>query len=205
MTSPTTTSAYNYDNSAQRWRDSTNGRFVSSDNVNAEMQRHQSGTYSTLDSLTRQLYAGQIDVSQWQVAVASELKDAHIAQAMFGAGGRANMGFAEFGRVGQTLREQYGFLNQFAADIAAGKVSEAQALARIKMYGNATQQSYWAEYVEENRNKKFYYRLHPAEHCSDCIARALGNPYMKDTLQGYPGDGSTKCGANDACTLEAEE
>lgn len=204
MTSPILTSTYNYDNRAERWRDSASGRFVSNDNVTAEMQRHQTATYSTLEGLTNQLYAKQISLAEWQLGVAAELKDAHLAQAMFGAGGRANMGFREFGRVGQTLREQYGFLNNFAADIAAGKVSQAQALARIRQYGSASQQSYWAEYAEANNGKQFYYVLHPAEHCPDCLARVAGNPYTKDTLQGYPGDGSTRCGPYDACTLEAK-
>jgi hypothetical protein len=201
MTSPILTSTYNYDKRSERWRNSSTGRFVSNDAVVGEMRRHQTATYGTLDSLTKQLYAGQINVGQWQVAVASELKDAHLAQAMFGAGGRRNMGFAEFGRVGQTLREQYGFLDRFAQEIAAGKISEAQALARIEMYGDASQQSYWAEYAERSSGL-LYYRLNPAEHCSDCIAREAGNPYTKETLRGYPGDGSTKCKTRDKCTIE---
>src|SRR5689334_8348422 len=118
MTSPILDSTFNFDNRSQRWRDSTTGRFVSSDAVNAEMFRHSDATHATLEGLTRQLYAGDINLARWQVAVASELKDAHLAQAMFAVGGRDNMGFAEFGRVGQTLREQYGYLNTFAEQIA---------------------------------------------------------------------------------------
>lgn len=205
MTSPILTAQYNYDNSAQRWRNSSDGRFVSHGSVVDEMRVHQQATHSTLEALTNQLYNGQINLSRWQIAVASELKDAHLAQAIFGAGGRANMGFAEFGRVGQTLREQYAFLNNFAQQIADGKVSLNQALARINMYGNAIQQSYWAEYAQANKEKKFKYVLHPAEHCDTCVARAAGNPYTFDNLQGYPGDGSTKCKANDMCTLEVDE
>lgn len=205
MTSPILTSVYNYDNSTQRWRNADNGRFVAHSNVVDEMRAHQLATHSTLESLTRQLYSGNINLAQWQIATASELKDAHLAQAIFGAGGRVNMDFAAFGRVGQTLREQYGFLNNFANEIAAGNVSEAQALARIKMYGNAVQQSYYAEYAEQNKGtgKKFYYDLQIGENCVTCIARSAGNPYEYDNLQGYPGDGSTICKANDLCILEA--
>jgi hypothetical protein len=144
LTSPILTSAYNYDNSAQRWRNSSDGRFVSHSSVVDEMRVHQQATYAALEGATRQLYAGRINVAQWQLITAQEIKDAHLAQGIFGAGGRANMDFAAWGRVGQTLREQCGFLDNFARQIAAGHITEAQALARMKMYGNATQQSYYA-------------------------------------------------------------
>lgn len=111
------------------------------------------------------------------------------------------MGFAEFGRVGQTLREQYAFLNKFAADIAAGRVSEAQALARIKMYGNACQQSYWAEYAERSTGL-INWKISPAENCPNCLSNMAGSPYTKETLPNYPGDGSTQCKANCKCYLE---
>jgi hypothetical protein len=202
MTSPTIlTSAYNFDNRAQRWRDSASGKFLSNDSVFEEMFRHSDATHSTLEALTRQLYAGDISLSQWQIAVASELKDAHLAQSMFAVGGRVNMGFAEFGRVGQTLREQYGFLSQFADDIAAGKVSEAMALSRINMYGNAATQSYWSEYAKASTGL-IDWRLGVAEHCGDCVSIANGSPYTEASLPAYPCDGSTKCLSNCKCTLE---
>lgn len=201
MTSPILNSTFNFDNRSQRWRDSISGKFVANATIVSEMRHQQVATHSTLESLTKELYSGNISLANWQVAVASELKDAHLAQAMFAVGGRDNMGFAEFGRVGQTLREQYGFLDKFAQDITSGTVSEAQALARIKQYGNASQQSYWGEYIEASTGL-FDYVLHPAEHCGDCVARAAGNPYTKETMQGIPGDGSTKCKANDMCTIE---
>jgi hypothetical protein len=194
-----------YDDRAKRWRDSANGQFIPYQSIVDEMRVHQTATYSTLENLTKQLYAGEIPLARWQAGIALELKDAHVALSVFGAGGRANMNQAAFGRVGQTLREQYRFLNDFASDIQKGLVSERQALARIKQYGNAAQQSYYAEYAAQNRNsgKLYYYELHPAEHCIDCIARSAGNPYTYDNLVGYPGDGSTRCRGNDACTLEA--
>lgn len=201
MTSPILTSQYNFDNASQRWRDSVTGRYVPKAQVVDEMRVHQEATYSTLRGLTQQLYDGRIGLAQWQIATASEIKDAHLALAMFGAGGRANMGNAEWGRVGQTLKEQYRFLANFANEIASGNVSLAQALNRIEMYGDASQQSYWAEWSQK-RKGLIYYRLHPAEHCSDCVARAAGNPYTRENLQGYPGDGSTKCGPRDKCTME---
>lgn len=205
MTTPTRDSTYNYDNATQRWRNSLNGQFVSNESVVAEMRRHQEATFTQLESLTNRLYNREISLAQWQLGTAAELKDAHLAQALFGAGGRQNMDFSKWGRVGQTLREQYAYLNRFAQDIADGKVSQAQALARIRQYGKVSQVSYWNEFAVQNKGKQFNYHLNPAEHCHPCIARVAGNPYTYETLQGIPGDGSTPCRGNDACTLEVED
>ena len=200
MTTPDIT-RYRYNNNAQRWVSTTSGRFVSNDEVNGEMRRHQEATFSTLDGLTRQLYGGNITLEQWQLAVASELKDAHLAQSMFAVGGKANMTQANYGRVGGVLADEYRYLSRFAYSIANGTVSEAQALARIRQYGRATQQSYWREFALESR-AQFRWQLNPAEHCGDCVALSAGGPYTADTLPTYPGAGDTACRGNCNCTLE---
>jgi hypothetical protein len=203
MTSPTIlTSAYNFDNRAQRWCDSATGKFLSNDSVFEEMFRHSDATHSTLESLTRSLYSGDISLSQWQIAVASELKDAHLAQSMFAVGGRANMGFAEFGRVGQTLREQYGFLSQFADDIAAGKVSEAMALSRIAHFGDSAKQSYWNEYADKSTGLiDWILGAFDERNCNLCPQYAANSPYTKETLPARPADGTTPCKGRCRCTL----
>ena len=194
---------YNYSNQAQRWRDADTGRFVSNEAVNQQMVNLQEGTYSTLDSLTRRLYSGQINVSQWQIGVASELKDAHLAQSMFAVGGRNNMTQANFGRVGGVLADEYRYLDNFARQIANGEISKAQALARIRQYGNATQQSYWREYAQVTpSNEQIYWRLNPADHCADCVSLAGGSPYTLANLPTFPGAGETICRGNCKCELE---
>jgi hypothetical protein len=194
---------YAYNNTAQRWFDTATGQFASEVAVTEEMRLHQTATYNVLDNVTRQLYAGQLTLEQWQIATAMELKDAHLAQAMFAVGGKRNMTQANYGRVGGTLANEYRFLDNFASEIAKGSVSEAQALARIKQYGNATQQSYWREY--KLVSEVIYWNLHPAEHCGDCLSLAGGSPYKPKDLGQVPGDGNTQCRGNCQCTLSREE
>lgn len=194
---------YAYNNTAQRWFDTATGKFVSETAVVDEMRVHQQATYNVLDNVTRQLYAGQLTLEQWQIAAAYELKDAHLAQAMFAVGGKRNMTQANYGRVGGTLADEYRYLANFASEIAAGSVSEAQALARIRQYGNATQASYWREY--RNATKELvYWNLNPAEHCGDCLSLAGGSPYKPNELSHVPGDGNTQCRGNCKCTLSRE-
>lgn len=196
---------YNYSNLTNRWRDATTGQFVSETVVINEMRLHQQATYSTLENLTNSLYSGQISVSQWQIGIASELKDAHLAQSIFAVGGKANMTAANYGRVGGVLADEYRYLTRFAQQIANGQISQAQALARIRQYGNATQQSYYREYAQATPdNEVIHWDLNPAEHCGDCLDLNSGSPYTSATLPTVPGAGNTQCRGNCKCTLRRE-
>jgi hypothetical protein len=119
---------------------------------------------------------------------------------MFAVGGKANMTQANYGRVGGTLADEYRYLTNFANDILAGRVSEAQALARIQQYGNATQQSYWREW--STTRKLVNWHVNPGESCGGCLDMEAQNPHNPDTMDKYPGSGATECRGNCNCTLE---
>lgn len=195
---------YRYNNTYGKWETPT-GQFISNDAVIAEMRVHQEVTVQAIQDYTNQLYSGAINVSQWQVAVASELKDSHLAQAMFAVGGKGNMTQANYGRVGGTLADEYRYLSNFASDIVAGRVSEAQAVARVAQYGQATQQSYHREFVEATPDGMvIYWNLNPADHCGDCVSLASGSPYSPGDLPTVPGAGATECRGNCKCELHRE-
>ena len=195
---------YAYNNTAQRWFDTASGKFVSESAVVDEMRLHQQATYNVLDNATRQLYAGQLSLEQWQLVVAAELKDAHLAQAMFAVGGKRNMTAENWGRVGGVLADEYRYLSQFAIDIQNG-YSEAQALARIKQYGNATQASYWREYKLVTKTQIWWTLGTTEKHCGECPKLAAASPYKPDELNQVPGDGNTPCRGNCDCTLSRAE
>ncbi len=217
---------FNFDDVEQRWREillvggliainqqtsgTSQGQLVPETAVIEEMRVHQLSTFDVLQMLTNQLYSGGISIPEWQIGVASELKDGHLAQSMFAVGGRANMTSVEFGRVGGTLSSEYRHLNAFAEGIANGTVSEAQALARVNQYGRATQQSYWSErtLIMANRGRMVNWVLHPAEHCEaslgflGCVDLAADSPHDPNELTVFPGSGDTTCRGNCNCTLE---
>ena len=141
-------------------------------------------TVDALTRLTERLYSGQINLVQWSLGVAGELKDAHIANALIGAGADS-MNLGQLARTGGTLADEYRHLFEFAKGIADGSVSEAQALARVAQYGKATQQDYWREYAQ-------------AQEKLDAWA---GLPVLTQS----PGDGGTQCRGNCNCTLGSQE
>lgn len=83
------------------------------------------------------------------------------------------MGSAEYGRIGQRLRAEYAYLQQFAADLMAGRISGAMALARVQLYGESIRGSYWegTSIRQEQQGYSLMRRiLDPqANHCQDCL------------------------------------
>jgi hypothetical protein len=170
---------YVYNPIAKLWRTLT-GAPVPDQTVQREIDRLRAAAADTLVGLTADLFAGALELDEWQAAVATTLKLAHLAQAVFARGGRANMGPEEFGRVGGHLADEFRHLMRFAEGIQNGSVTEAQALYRIRMYANATQQSYLREWAIQRRNPAW-----------DGLPR----------LNQVPRDGKTKCRGNCNCEL----
>lgn len=170
-----------WDRVSRVWRTPSGGTAATADEV-----AHLAGvTQANMERLTRRLQAGELNLSQWQLGMAAEIKDASLAQAMLAHGGRAGLrGIAVRRRVRDVVRGQLDFLSRFARDIAEGRVTEGQAVTRARMYGSATTQNYWNEYARQ-RGKREWAHL----------------PQLPTT----PRAGDTQCRVNCKCTLEERE
>jgi len=151
----------------------------------------------------KRLTDGRISLPEFQRQMRKEIKDAWRTQYLLGRGGRGQMTQADWGRIGGRLQFQYARLNQFAADIAADTMTEAQIQARAALYSGAnrtalydgtTQRMQGAGKEEERRV------LNPAEHCPDCTGFAARGWVPIGTLP-EPGQQSV-CLTNCKCTKE---
>jgi len=158
---------------------------------------------ANIDDLATRLIDGRLSLPAWQQQMARELKDAHIVSLHVGRGGQAVTTFADYGRVGRLLRDEYQLLQQFATEIYNGNLSPAQIRVRAALYGANVRQSYWtgqtaahveAEYGEERR------LLAPADHCAQCPDYAALGWQPIGTLP-EPGE-ACDCGANCKCEKE---
>jgi hypothetical protein len=167
--------AWSYDRNTGRYRDEK-GRFLSQKAVEALVESRIGKLDSTLKRTTRSLVDGGISLDQWQTSVREAIKAAHIQAAIIGYGGRGEMGSAEYGRVGQKLREEYRFLQGFARDLLDGRVSSPMALARIGLYAQSVRGSFLQGEELRKQQQGFSLmrrRLDPqAQHCDDCLAFA---------------------------------
>jgi len=131
-----------------------------------------------IGNMANQLMGGDISLQQWTLNFREELKTTYINQYLAGRGGLEAMTQADWGSIGGMLQNQYRYMNNFAADIAAGRLSPAQVEARMRLYTNSATQSF-------ERGK----------------SRAMGVP----TMPQYPGDGSTRCRSNCKCNWNIVE
>lgn len=97
------------------------------------------------------------------------------------------------------IEKQLKYLDGFAADLKAGKLTMAQAAARADLYAGAVRGGFYAARYPglnqvpgdgstpclgnckcslEARDDGVYWVLHPAEHCDGCMSMAAGSPYQ---------------------------
>lgn len=174
-------SQFTWSEAAQRWFQRGRRGAVSDLTIRNEMLRHTQASASYMETLTNQLYSGQLTGEQWRIAMASELKNTHGGLSMFANGGRDQMTPQAWGRVGGNLRTEYRNLQTFADQIAAGEVPQGSAVMRSKQYAQAGQQAYWRE-----------------RSAQDVFNQQTGLPVLNQV----PGDGQTRCHGNCGCHLQ---
>ena len=194
--------AWSYDRNTGRYRDER-GKFLSQASVQKLVDGRIDKLEASLKRFTRMLSNGSITLDQWQGSVREAIKAAHIQAAIIGHGGKAGMGSAEYGRVGQRLRLEYDFLANFASDLLGGRVSAPMALARVGLYAQSIRGSYWlgAEIRQQEQGYSLMRRIldDQAKHCEDCLRYAARGtvPIGSAPLPGQ----RCECGARCRCSV----
>jgi hypothetical protein len=194
--------AWSYDRNTGRYRDER-GKFLSQASVQKLIDGRIDKLEASLKRFTRMLSNGSITLDQWQGSVREAIKAAHIQAAIIGHGGKAGMGSAEYGRVGQRLRLEYDFLANFASDLLGGRVSAPMALARIGLYAQSVRGSYWlgAEIRQQEQGYSLMRRIldEQAKHCEDCLRYAARGVVPIGSVP-LPGQ-RCECGARCRCSV----
>lgn len=163
---------YSYDSSTYRYRDKQTGRFVSDDTLRSLVGQYQEARHEIARSVASRLANGKMSPAQMVDTMRGALRDTYTAAYMAARGGRNAMTQSDWGQLGQMLKKQYGYLNDFAAEVAAGQLSEAQIAARATLYFNSATQAYF---------------------------RGITALHDGLDLPAQPGDGSTPCRTNCKC------
>lgn len=165
-----------WDSKSGRYRYTDTGRFLSREAFLSITRRQISYSEKQLESLNTQLIKGELSLRRWQVETAEALKSLHLRQAILTKGGVDRMTDADYLRVGRSLRSEYKYLQNFAKDVKAGKLSEAQLRARSKLYlENSRGQVHRFEAVAaKEKGYQFMQRFlgRTDRHCSDCVGYA---------------------------------
>lgn len=148
-----------------------NGRFISRNSVLAILGQYLAFTDPIYAILNRYV-TGSISANVFIRLVKQEVKNAAIVAYIVGRGGRSQMTQADWGRVGNVIKEQYKFLDKMLLDLP--NISEGQLRYRLAMYLNSTREAF------ERANE---------------IAQGL----PPNSLPAYPGSGDTICLTNCKC------
>jgi hypothetical protein len=165
---------------AKRYYNTETGRFLSKTEALGYVEQSLAASGSATDLLAGYVADGMLAPGDWRALMREEIKREYIREYLLGIGGRDQMTQADWGSIGGMLKEQYGYLDAFADDVAAGRLSEAQVRSRARMYVNSAREAY------ERAN-----------------ARAQSGGEL--VLPAYPGDGQTVCLTNCNCSWNIAE
>jgi hypothetical protein len=168
---------YQYVQNVNRYRDTSTGRFVSMLDINVLVTQSIAAAADRTGALAALVANGSISAETFTAQFRDQVKQEFLRQAMLGKGGREAMTSRDWGIVGRQLRDQYVYIDGFAADIANGRYTDSEAALRYRMdmYFESARQSF-------NRMRLEAHNIR-------------GLPQI-------PGDGKTACLTKCQCTLE---
>lgn len=192
-----------WDSTAARYRDAQ-GHFVPRILVRKSLDRIAAASGQRMRVMGQQLGKGTVSLTDFHLAMRQEVKTAFINNAAAAKGGYAQLTASDFGRVGNEVKKQYQFIDNFVTELYGGVVKTGTKgfLSRVQLYFNTARAFFYkmdrevqeiAEMTEE-RN-----RLHPAEHCSECLAMSAMGWVPIGTLVPI---GERECVGNDRCDME---
>lgn len=167
---------WSFDTNTARYRNSVTGRFLSQRDALQLTERSIAAASAEIESQVLSLAQGVTPLGVWQRQLATLLKQVHVGQFILGRGGIAHTTPADFLEVGRILKSEYRYLEGFGRDLAAGRLSVAQARARVRLYLAKSRLSFWAgqrqAQLQGPTASEMRRLLAPVEHCAECVAYA---------------------------------
>lgn len=129
---------------AGRYRDAGTGRFVAGRVVRRELDAYIVNSDDGARALARALRNREISLADWELQMRQHVKRIHVNAIAAERGGYANMRPQDYGRAGQIVREQYGYLRNFAQQVAAGTQRlDGTVERRASLYTEAARNSWY--------------------------------------------------------------
>jgi hypothetical protein len=192
---------FTWDALSGRYKDAR-GRYVTHAQVRAWLDAALDNASERMASLSRQLQARQIDLVTWQVRMAREVKNVQLYSTAAAKGGWAQLSLADLGRVGQSVRVQLEYLNDFAREIRSGKQALSGILGRTRLYAQSGRPTYHrterAEMQVRGYDQERSVR-YAGDSCAGCVREAAREWVPIGTLVPV---GFRDCKSNDRCSVQ---
>lgn len=160
-----------YNPRAGRYVDLETGRFIDHEEVFGVVDQAVETFKTNAQDFIIGAIAAQVAVEVVQRFLMQEVKLGYIQTYVAGRGGRALMTPRDWGIVGRVIRDKYDFVQNFMRDIAGGRISEAELLARWDLYFENMVQGYWKgdQEAQIRAGKREMRRtLNSSVPCKDC-------------------------------------
>lgn len=189
-----------WDDNVKRWRDAR-GHFTARSFIIEQVDARIEAGFERLQDMLAAVVQEGAPVGAWQEAVYVELRRARLQMTALGYGGWDRVPASGWGRAGASLRRELEFLRGFAQDLADGKLSEAQARARLAQYEQGVRTAYWeAKGGQMADSGAVYESSHttPADHCDGCLREEARGIVPLGSLVPV---GSRDCGSRCKCEM----
>lgn len=198
---------YTFSRSAARFRDTATGKFVGRQRIQDLLEQNVAGADGRLSAIVQDVANGRIEAGYAQTLMRDELRRVSLQNAALGKGGLDQLDFADYGRVGNQLRDTYQRMTNMLDGVERGTVSLPQALRRVEGYTLEARNQFFAAQraatVASGRQFEERRVLHAQESCPDCIEYAGLGWQPMDSLP-MIGEQS-QCQKYCRCTLESRE
>jgi hypothetical protein len=178
------------------------GRYVAHAQIRAWLDVALDNASERMAALVRQLQARNIDLVTWQIRMAREIKNVQLYSAAAAKGGWAQFSNADLGRVGQSVRAQLEYLNNFAREVRTGvQPLDGRFVARVKLYAQSGRGIFHRTerlemevrgYDEEQSIR------YAGDSCAGCVQEAARGWVRIGTLIPV---GQRTCRGNDRCSI----
>jgi hypothetical protein len=195
---------WGWDKGVGRYRDQDTGRFLPVDQVRQWANESVAASEDAAGQLAKMAADGSLRASEINDSFRASIKSEYIRQYLVGIGGEGQMTKADWGSIGGMLKEQYGHLDDFTKEIAAGNLTEAQIRTRMDMYINSAREGYeraQAKVAKGTNKTEEKWVFGDSVHCPGC------EDYESEGWQPIgtfppPGSGSTPCLTSCKCHKE---
>jgi len=190
-----------YDPKTNRYRNAK-GRFISAREVRKAIDKTVDIVRGDMRSLGKKLAAGEITLPEFQTQMRDNLKAAHSLTASIGKGGRGAMTARDWSAVGNTLKKEYRYLNNFARQVEQQRLSAAQIEYRSSSYASSVRTTYFKTDTVAKKDAgltRVKRVLHAMESCAGCLSWA-GKGFVP--IDEMPALGELECRNFCRCELE---
>ena len=170
---------YKWDGQTQRYRDRETGRFVKTATILELTEGNMQQKTDRMLQSFEEVKAGRITFAEYQRENLEIIKYLHTKQYLVAKGGFRTTTPEDYLEIARELKDlHYPSFRNFTEQLQNGTLTEAQARARIRTFGIASETMADLGYRSSAKQNGFTWArryLSAVEHCSDCpIYAAMG-------------------------------